>query len=102
MLSRSASGIVAICCDLARHAMLWRVDFSAQLSRRLPRQDQANFRSLAGLAFEMQPATQTIRHDGVDDMEAEAGAALIAAGGEERIEGFAPDIEAHPAAVVGK
>jgi len=29
-------------------------------------------------------------------MKAETGAALIAAGGEERIEGFAPDIEAHP------
>jgi len=35
-------------------------------------------------------------------METQAGTALIPAGREERIEGFAPDIEAHAATVVRK
>ena len=50
----------------------------------------------------MELATQTIRHDAVDDMQAEAGTALIPASREEWIEGFSPDIEAHTAAVVRK
>src|SRR6202166_5460205 len=50
----------------------------------------------------MEPAAQTIGDDAVDDVQAEAGAALVAAGREERIERLAPDIEAHAAAIVGK
>ena len=38
----------------------------------------------------------------VDDVQAEPGAALVAAGGEERIEGAAADVERHAAAIVGK
>ena len=35
-------------------------------------------------------------------MQAKPGAALIAPGGEERIEGATPDVERHAAAIVGK
>ena len=66
------------------------------------RGNQLNSCPFARLAVETDPATQTIRDDVVDDMKAEAGAALIPAGGEERIEGFAPNIKAHTAAVVRK
>jgi hypothetical protein len=54
-------------------------------------QDQLDFRPLAGLALETEPAAQVIGDDAVDDMQAEAGAALIAARREERIERLAPD-----------
>ena len=73
----------------------------AELARHL-RQDELNSRSLAGFAIEMQPAAQTIRNDGVDDVQAEAGAASISARREERIERPVPDIEAHAAAIIGK
>jgi hypothetical protein len=49
-------------------------------------QDQLNSRSLTGFAIEIEPATQAIRDDAVDDMQTETGAALIAARREERIE----------------
>ena len=82
------------------------MDIAALLSgprrRRRARQDQLDFRPLAGFAVEIEPATQTIRDDAVDDMQAKAGAALIAARREKRIERFSPDIETHAAAVVGK
>ena len=66
------------------------------------RQDKVDFRTLARLAFEIEPASQIIRDDGVDDVQAETGAAAIATCREERVEGFAPDIDAHAAAIVGK
>ena len=50
----------------------------------------------------MEPATQEICNDGMDNMQAEAGAGPIATRREERIEGIALDIEAHAAIVVGK
>ena len=49
----------------------------------------------------MEPATQEICDDGMDDMQPEAGAAPIATRREERIEGIALDIKAHAATVVG-
>jgi hypothetical protein len=48
----------------------------------------------------MEPATQTIRHDSVDDMQAETSMALIPASRKKRIESLAPDVWAHAAAVV--
>jgi hypothetical protein len=65
-----------------------------------PRQDQAKRGSLAGFAFEIEPATQTIRDDRVDDMQANSDVAPIALGREEGIEGVAPDAERHSAAIV--
>jgi hypothetical protein len=66
------------------------------------RQDDLDFGSLAGSAIEIEPATQTIRDDTVDDVQAKASAALIAARREERIERLAPDGATHAAAIVGK
>jgi hypothetical protein len=65
-------------------------------------QDQLNSRSPAGFGIKTEPPAQTIRDDSVDDVEAQTSTALIPAGREERIEGFAPNIEAHTAAVVRK
>ena len=65
-----------------------------------PRQDEAKRGSLAGFAFEVEPATQTIRDDRVDDMQANSDVAPIALGREEGIEGVAPDAERHSAAIV--
>jgi len=48
------------------------------------------------------PAAEAVGDDAVDDMQAEPGTALIPAGGEERIEGAAADVEAHAAAIVRK
>src|SRR5271154_3891954 len=50
----------------------------------------------------MEPTTQTICDDAVDDMQPEAGAALAAARREEWIERPVPDIETHAAAIVGE
>jgi hypothetical protein len=66
------------------------------------RQDKLDFRPLVKFAIKIEPATQTIRDDAVDDMQAEARAALIATRREERIECFASDTEAHAAAIIGK
>src|SRR3981081_1273635 len=48
------------------------------------RQDKLDSRSLAGFALENEPAPQTIRDDAVDDMQAEASAALVGARREDR------------------
>jgi hypothetical protein len=66
------------------------------------RQEDLEFCPFARLAIETDPATQTIRDDVVDDMEAVASAALVSARREERIERLAPDIEAHATAIIGK
>jgi hypothetical protein len=50
----------------------------------------------------MKPASQAIRDDTVDDVQAKAGVAEIAARRKEWVEGFAPDIWIHAAAIVGK
>ena len=63
-------------------------------------QDQLNSCSLAGFAIKMEPAAQTIRDDGMDDVETQTSTALIPAGCEKWIEGFASDIKAHAASVV--
>jgi hypothetical protein len=73
---------------------------STRLRRRHAGQDQLDPCSLASFAIKMEPAAQTIRDDGVDDMETEASAASVPPGREERVEGLAPDIEAHAAAIV--
>src|ERR1700738_2289514 len=70
--------------------------------RRHPGQDDLDSRAAAGLGIEIEPAAEAIGHDAVDDMQAEPGAPLAAARGEERIAGAATDVEAHADAVVGK
>src|SRR5258706_16313593 len=75
---------------------------SGEPRRRHAWQDNLDFRSPAGLAIEIEPAAQTIRHDGVDHMKAETGAASIATGREKWVERLSPDIETHAAAVVGE
>ena len=67
-----------------------------------PREDELDFCSFAGFAIEIEPATQTIHDNAVYDMQAEAGAALIAPCCKERIERLAPDIRSHRAAIVAK
>ena len=69
---------------------------------RYSRQNELDSRSLAGLAIEMEPSSQMIRDDGMGEMQAEAGAAVIAACREEGNEGIAPDIKAHATAIVRK
>ena len=56
----------------------------------------------ARLGIKVEPAAEAVGHDAVDDVQAEPGAALVAARREERIEGAAADVEAHAAAIVGK
>jgi hypothetical protein len=67
-----------------------------------PWQDDPHPGSLVEFAVEIDPAAEAICHDGVDDVQAETGASMIAARGKERIECLAPDIEIHPTAIVGK
>ena len=70
--------------------------------RRNTRKHKVNSRTFAGFTIEMKPAAQVTCNDGMDDMQAEAGVAAIATCREERIEGFAPDLKVHAAAIVGK
>src|SRR5205807_2035935 len=72
------------------------------LQRRDTRQDDLDARPRPGLGLEIEPSAETIGDDVVDDVQAEAGAALIAPRREERIEGAAPDVQAHAAAIVGE
>ena len=65
-------------------------------------QQYRHFRSLAGFAVETKAAAEAIGDDAVDDVQAEAGASLVAAGREERIESLTPDVRGHAAAVVGE
>ena len=69
--------------------------------RRHARQDDPYLRSLAGFAVELEPATQTTRDDVVDDVQTEAGAALVATRREERVERLTLDTETHATAIVG-
>ncbi|GAB1716983.1 MAG: hypothetical protein NTAFB05_20250 [Nitrobacter sp.] len=48
------------------------------------------------------PAAEPLGDKVVDDMKAKAGAALVAAPGEGRIEGPPPDVRRHADAIVGK
>src|SRR6202035_3676464 len=66
-----------------------------QLQRRHPGKNDLNPRAGVGLGIEVEPAAKSVGHDTVDDMQPEPGAALIATGGEERIERAAPDVERH-------
>src|SRR5262245_8149400 len=92
---------MSLSCFLDRYRMDLAL-VGRNLRRRHARQDHFDFRPLAGLAVEAEPAAQTIDHDVVDDMQPEPGAAKIAAGREERIEGLAPDAGTHAAAIVGE
>src|SRR5207249_290963 len=74
--------------------------FRSQLQRRYPRQNDLDSRAAAGFGIEVEPAAEPIGHDAVDDVQAEAGAALIAPCREERIERTAADVEAHAASIV--
>src|SRR5260370_12415692 len=65
------------------------------LQRRNPGQDHLDPRAAAGRRIEVEPAAQAVGHDVVDDMQTEPGAALIAAGREERIKRPAPHPPAH-------
>src|SRR6478609_1714498 len=76
--------------------------FSRLLQWRDARKDHLNPGAATRLGVEVEPTAQPVGHDTVDDVQAEPGAALIAARGEERVEGAAPDVEAHAAAIVGK
>ena len=76
--------------------------FRGLLQRRNARQDDLDSRARARRGIESEPSAQTGSHDTVDDMQTKPGAALIAAGREERIERTAPDIKGHAAAIVGK
>src|SRR5262245_57971055 len=68
--------------------------------RRHARQDELDSRPGARLAVEIDPATQALGHDAVDDMQPEAGAALVAPRREKRIERLPSDAGAHAAAIV--
>src|SRR5882672_5731347 len=61
--------------------------FRRLLQRRHPGQDDLDSRAPAGLGIEIEPAAEAIGHDAVDDMQAEPGAALVAARREERVKG---------------
>src|SRR5450755_1152137 len=76
--------------------------FRSKLRRRFARHDDADLRSRARSSFQIDPATHTIGHDVVDDVQSEAGAALVAPGREKGVEHLAPDLRAHAAAVVRK
>jgi hypothetical protein len=66
------------------------------------RQDELDFVPSPWFAIAIEPATQTIHDDAVDDMQAESRAALIVTRREERIERLTPDTETHAAAIAGK
>jgi hypothetical protein len=70
--------------------------------RCLPRQNQPHHGPLAGFTAEIEPATEAIGHDAVDDVQAEVGATLITTGRKERIESLLPDVGAHTATIIGK
>src|SRR3954463_16537821 len=75
-------------------AILWAAQhlLRSRLQRRFAGHDDLDLRSGAGFGFQMDPATQTIGHDVMDDVQAEAGVALVTPGGEERIEHLALDL----------
>src|SRR4030088_1492233 len=72
------------------------------LQRRNAGQDDLDSGAAAGLGIKVEPAAQTVGHDRVDDMQAEPGAALVAAGGEKRIESTAAGGERHAPTISGK
>jgi len=80
----------------------WIALFGDKLHRRHLRQNDLNPCALAGFGMQIDPPPQAVGHDAVDDMKAETGAALIAAGGEKRVEGPTPDVRAHAAFIVGE
>jgi len=58
-------------------------------------------RADARLAFEPEVAAQTLRDDAMRDEQAEAGGAMVTAGGEERIKSLTFDLGRHAASIVG-
>ena len=58
--------------------------------------------SLSRFGVERKPSAELLGHQGIYDMQAKAGPAFVAAGGEERIEGLSQHIGGHADAVVGK
>ena len=67
-----------------------------------PWQNDLKFRARARRTVNIELPPETIGDDVVDDMQTEPSAAALAARREERIEGLAPDVSAHAAAIVGK
>ena len=59
-------------------------------------------RSLARFARETKAASEAIRHDTIDDVQAEAGAARVAPRREKWMKSLAPDVRDHAAAIVGE
>src|SRR6185295_2222827 len=76
----------------------WHASLRGQ--RRFARHDDPDLRPRTGPGFQIDPASQTIGHDVVDDVQSQPGAALVAPGREEWIEHLTPDFRAHAAAVV--
>src|SRR5882724_3341081 len=62
----------------------------------------ANGRTLSWRGVERDPAAELLRHEIMDDVEAEAGAPLRTSGGEERIKNLALDGLRDAATVVGE
>src|SRR6478735_8887296 len=87
--------------DSKRLASVGRL-FRRLFQRRDPGQDDLDARTSARFGIEVEPATQTVSHDTVDDVQSQPGAAVIAARREKRVERAAPDVERHPATIVGK
>ena len=67
-----------------------------------PGQNDLKFRPRARRTVKIEPTAQTVRHDVVEDMQAKACTAEMAARRVEWIEGVTPDVGAHAATIVGK
>jgi len=67
-----------------------------------PWQSYLKFRPRARRTVKIEPTAQTVRHDVVEDMQAKACTAEMAARRVEWIEGVTPDVGAHAATIVGK
>src|SRR5262245_31101852 len=75
---------------------------SGTLGRYDLRQDKLDLCPVARLAIEAEPATQTIVHDVVDNVQPEAGAPKIPTCRKERVERLTPDAGIHAAAVIAE
>ena len=81
--------------------MIWCGPLSRRFARRYARDGDTKSGAPAQPRFEGQPAAQLLGDQIEDDVKAEAGAALVAAGGEERVERAALNFFGHADAVVG-
>ena len=90
----------AACAALSRRPDSALARFRGKLQRRFARHDDANFVPAPWPGFHIDPAAQAVGDDVVDDVQSQAGVALVATGREKRVEHLAPDFRAHAAAVV--